>query len=230
MSRTVMNYAIDKPDDFIQFVAADFFAKEGFRLVNYKGEQVWKHGTGFLVAPSFIKLQWGGGQLHLEVWIKSFGEHDLEGFYGAIPKANLRSRVDTLLGLLYQNVPDQNAVPAAQPAYAAPAPQPAPAPEQPVYEAPAVQAAPASQPAPIPVAVHNPTGQATASLITGLCGLIGIWIPLIGMILGIVAICTGLRGRHSTSKGMATAGLVLGIIFLVLSVLMWIVNVLFLML
>lgn len=48
MSRFIADYQSGKPDDFIKFVSEDFFAKEGFRQVNYKGETVWKKGVGFL--------------------------------------------------------------------------------------------------------------------------------------------------------------------------------------
>lgn len=205
MGRSVYDYTIGKPDDFIQFVSNDFFAKEGFRLVNYKGEQVWKKGTGFLTAPSFIKFSYGNGVIHIEAWIKNWGEQPLDdGFIAAIPKSAHKTRVNTLISLLNQ----PTAVPNGEPA--------------PDGSTPAAAAAPQ----PTPVAVHNPTGSATTALITGLVSLlIGIWIPLVGVICGGVAIASGRTGRTSTKKGMATAGLVTGIIGLVLSILMWIANV-----
>ena len=86
MSRFIADYQSGKPDDFIKFVSEDFFAKEGFRQVSYKGETVWKKGVGFLTAPSYIILRSSQGNIHLEAWIKSFGEHGLDGFYGAVPK------------------------------------------------------------------------------------------------------------------------------------------------
>ena len=207
MGRSVYDYTIGKPDDFIQFVSNDFFAKEGFRLVNYKGEQVWKKGTGFLTAPSFIKLSYGNGIIHVEAWIKSFGEQPLDGgFYAAIPKSAHKTRVDTLINLLNQ----PTAIPNQQPGEAAPdgsAPNPFPA-------------------QPVPVAVHNPTGSAVTALVTGLISLLaGIWIPLAGVLCGGIAIASGRTGRTSTKKGMATVGLVTGIIGLVLSIIVWIANI-----
>ena len=35
MSRFIADYQSGTPDDFIKFVSEDFFAKEGFRQVNY---------------------------------------------------------------------------------------------------------------------------------------------------------------------------------------------------
>ena len=91
MSRFIADYQSGKPDDFIKFVSEDFFAKEGFRQVNYKGETVWKKGVGFLTAPSFISFRYSQGNIHLEAWIKSFGEHGLDGFYGAVTKKALKT-------------------------------------------------------------------------------------------------------------------------------------------
>lgn len=143
MSRFIADYQSGKPDDFIKFVSEVFFAKEGFRPVNYKGETVWKKGVGFLTAPSFISFRYSQGNIHLEAWIKSFGEHGLDGFYGAVPKKALKNRVDALMSLLSQDVPVPEGGAAPQPdAAAAPA-------------------------APVPVEVHNPTGKATVALVTG---------------------------------------------------------------
>lgn len=240
MSRSRWDYTIGKPDDFIQFISNDFFAKEGFRLIDYKGEQVWKKGTGMLVAPSYIKLQYGQGIIHIEAWIKSFGEHSLDGAYGALPKSQLRGRVESLVQLLNQPLPNQ--APVAQPVMAgASGPdlsqpggaQPAYS-QQPIVEGPdgsivnavdpSIPAPP--PPAPVPVAVHNPTGQATLALVMGIIALVG-WIlmALASIVTGIVGICAAVSGRKSTSRGMATAGMVMSIIGLVLGVATWLLNI-----
>ena len=204
MSRFIADYQSGKPDDFIKFVSEDFFAKEGFRQVSYKGETVWKKGVGFLTAPSYIILRSSQGNIHLEAWIKSFGEHGLDGFYGAVHKKALKNRGDALMSLLSQDV----SVPEG-----AAAPQPGAA------EAPA---------APIPVEVHNPTGKATLALVLGILGvLFSLFIPLIGVILSAIAVSSGAVGRRSTNSGRATAGYVLGIIGVVLSILIWLLNIIF---
>ena len=41
MSRFVADYPVGKPDAFIRQVAEDFFQKEGFQPVVYKGVPVW---------------------------------------------------------------------------------------------------------------------------------------------------------------------------------------------
>lgn len=212
MSRFAADYRIDKPDDFIKFVSEDFFAKEGFRPAVYKGESVWKKGTGFVTAPQYIKLQYGQGNIHIEAWIKSFGEHGLDGFYGAIPKSELNSRVHTLINLLTQNVaiPQANTAPGeAQPTDDAKLPVQTPV-----------------KPVTVPVAVHNPTSKATTSLVLSIISIItGLFIPIVGLITGIIGITTGNVGRKSTAKSLATAGFVLGIIGTVISAANWLLAI-----
>ncbi|HJD23574.1 MAG TPA: DUF4190 domain-containing protein [Firmicutes bacterium] len=271
-------YAVDfntgKPDDFIRFVSEDFLRKEGFALVTYRGESVWKKGQGLLTAPQFIKLQYAGGAVHLEAWIKwavlpgvYCGEMGLDGAMGFAVKAALRKRVDMLVALLYQpaNISAQPAAPvgavpvpppgaavSAQPIPAAVqeapvsqgAAQPAPYPGTPAGAHPPAPAEPGSPavpggvpssayppasayaPPPIPVAVHNPTGKATLALVMGLCSALGCWIPVAGVIMGIIGIVSGVIGRKSTARGMATAGLALSVAFFILSVLNWIAGIL----
>ena len=58
MKRSTYDYTINQSESMVRYIANDFFAKEGFRLIDYHGEQVWKKGTGFLTAPSYIKLDY----------------------------------------------------------------------------------------------------------------------------------------------------------------------------
>lgn len=44
--------------DLVKFIAEDFFDKEGFNLIDYHGEAVWKKGIGMVTAPQFIKLSY----------------------------------------------------------------------------------------------------------------------------------------------------------------------------
>ena len=75
------------------------------------------------------------------------------------------------------------------------------------------------------MAVHNPTNKATISLVTGILSILtSLFIPLIGVLLGIIAISTGRVGKQSTARGMASAGFVTGIIGLVIGAVIWILN------
>ena len=61
--------------------------------------------------------------------------------------------------------------------------------------------------------------RAVASLILGLVSIVTWLFPIAGYITTILAIVFATKGRHSEKKGMATAGLVLGVIFLVVTLL-----------
>lgn len=63
------------------------------------------------------------------------------------------------------------------------------------------------------------SNRAVASLILGLVSIVTWLFPIAGYITTILAIVFATKGRHSEKKGMATAGLVLGIIFLVATLL-----------
>ena len=209
------DFIINQPDEFVRFIVQDFFSKEGFIYTEYKGEYVWRKGTGWITAPQFIKVDYINGQVHIEAWLKNvllpgvyFGEMNLKGGYGILLKKELQKSVDTLIALLQQ--------PVNQPAYA-----PNGAPQQ-GFNQPGYGNTPYQQP--IPVATHDPKGAATTSLVLGLCGILGFFIPIIGVILCGLGISYASKGMKSTAKGKATAGMVLSIIFLVVSIIMWIVN------
>ncbi len=56
-----------------------------------------------------------------------------------------------------------------------------------------------------------------ASLVTGILSIVLCFVPVLGIILGIVAVCTG-RRQDEKPDGIRTAGLTCGIIGLSLSV------------
>lgn len=66
---------------------------------------------------------------------------------------------------------------------------------------------------------NNNNNLAVASLVLGLVSIVTWLFPIAGYITTILAIVFATKGRHSEKKGMATAGLVLGIIFLVVTLL-----------
>ena len=66
---------------------------------------------------------------------------------------------------------------------------------------------------------NNNNNRAVASLVLGLVSIVTWLFPIAGYITTILAIVLATKGRHSEKKGMATAGLVLGIIFLVVTLL-----------
>jgi hypothetical protein len=92
------------------------------------------------------------------------------------------------------------------------------------------------QPSASPLDMHTaPTqstsrrsGKATTALVLGIIGVIAILIPIVGLILGIVAVVIGsnavsdIRRTHCEGEGQAKAGRTLGIIAIAGSVAHWI--------
>lgn len=58
---------------------------------------------------------------------------------------------------------------------------------------------------------------AVASLVLGIVSIITWLLPIAGLPTTILAIVFGVKGRSGVKKGMATAGMILGIIFLVIT-------------
>lgn len=60
-------------------------------------------------------------------------------------------------------------------------------------------------------------GMSIASLVLGICGFVGCCLPILGYPVSIVGLVLGIKGRSKGAKGMATAGIVLCIITLILT-------------
>lgn len=58
---------------------------------------------------------------------------------------------------------------------------------------------------------------AIVALVLGLVSIITWLLPIAGYITTIIAIVLGVKGRKSEKRGMATAGMVLGIVFLIIT-------------
>lgn len=92
-------------------------------------------------------------------------------------------------------------------------------PEQTPEQAPVVEQAAAPEAPQAPV--DNGKGQSIAALVLGILGIVGGWIPVVGYfttVCAILGIILGAKGRKKSvaaegkASGLATAGLVLGII------------------
>ncbi len=107
MARYQNSFVSSKSPEEIQQVLTKFCEMEGFKFVTYKGEQVYKKGSGIMTAPQFVKVSVNGNQIFLEAWLKSallpgvyVGEMGLDGFAAAVPKSMLKTRVERLLASL----------------------------------------------------------------------------------------------------------------------------------
>ncbi|HET9600718.1 MAG TPA: DUF4190 domain-containing protein [Acidimicrobiales bacterium] len=77
---------------------------------------------------------------------------------------------------------------------------------------------------PPPPPGYHPAGRSTsglsiASMVLGICSIVLWWFFGLGIVLGILAVVFGVKERRRAPNGLATAGLVTGIIGLSLSVL-----------
>jgi len=131
--------------------------------------------------------------------------------------------------------PDVSAVVSPDPYNPAPQQQQDYGNQQPLYQQPGYQQPQIQQPQIQQPGYQTPqvaaaggtdlTGFAIAGLVCGIVGIpLGFFVPIGGVILGVLGILFGIRGRKSSKPTFGTAGLVLGIIALVFSCVAWAVN------
>lgn len=91
------------PAEFYASAISQYMFNEGFRLVDYKGFKVWKKGFGLLTAPQYFSIQYRENIIYLEAFLRYailpgvyVGEMGINGFFGAIPKNLLKSRVNVV--------------------------------------------------------------------------------------------------------------------------------------
>ncbi len=104
MARYQNSFVSSKSPEEIQQVLTKFCEMEGFKFVTYKGEQVYKKGSGIMTGPQFVKVTVNGNQILLEAWIKYallpgvyVGEMGITGAMGFALKSILKTRVERLL-------------------------------------------------------------------------------------------------------------------------------------
>ncbi len=108
MARYVKEYR-QKEDPQISFRAIhQYLTGSGFQYTNYNGENLFKKGDGWLVAPSFVKITYGPGTVRFEAWIKMAvlpgvfaGEYGYDGVVGFAVKGTIKDAgrdVEQILG------------------------------------------------------------------------------------------------------------------------------------
>lgn len=103
MARYINNFPTQLPPDRVYEVVAAIMKAEGFKLTTYKGEQVWKKGSGIMTQPQFVAAVFHDSMITVQAWIKIallpgvyVGEMGLKGVYGLALKKLLKSRVERL--------------------------------------------------------------------------------------------------------------------------------------
>lgn len=213
MARYIREEILNQPEDFVNFMMNDFLSKHGFRYVQFKGEMIYRAGDGFFEIPKFFIWSYRNGVIHVEAWTRNvwlpgvYGkENALTGFFGSIPKSAYKGDVEQLLQLLHQPVGQQ------QYAQTNGAPQ-------------MQQGAPQGTNGPIPVQGIDTSRYAKMALAFGIVGLVLFCIPYVGIMFGILALIYANKGKTSVKKGMATAGMVCGILAIAIAVIIIILNV-----
>lgn len=217
MARYIREVELNRPDDFVQYIMTDFLSKHRFKLVEFEGEMVYRTGDGFFEIPKFLTWGYQNGIFHVEAWTRNcwfpgvYGqENALTGFMGCIPKEAYKKDIEALLGLLFQ------------PIYA----------NEPITEG-GQQATPvmgANQgmnvQKPVYVKGTDVSRYAVMALAFSIVGLLlGCLNVFASIFFGCLGIVYGKKSMNSEKKGMATAGFVIGIVAVVLSVVLFIINV-----
>lgn len=207
MARYTVDIVLNQPEDFVAYMVEDFCKKEGFKPVVHKGEQVYQAGGGMIEMPKFFIWSYEDGIFHMETWTKIcwlpgiYGrkENALTGFYGKVPKKIYKKTVDDFIQLLQQPLSSQEADSYKERMNES---------EDVVYVE----------------GVHNEkyAGIGLAFSIIGL--ILAFLLPLIGAIFALVGITYSNKAMHSTKRGLAIAGLVVGIIGTVAGFGFWIIN------
>ena len=102
MARTCKRFALAADMSAATGPIEQFLTSEGFSQKGYKGEQIWKKGTGLGTAMQFLKIEYAPGEVVVYGWIQmgvgDIGgqEHELKGIVAFIPKKNLLSRIDKI--------------------------------------------------------------------------------------------------------------------------------------
>ena len=109
----------------INFVANEvgkYMTSEGFSPYNYKGVNLWKKGVGILTAPQYLQITYFENSIQIDAFIKYpllpgvyVGEMGINGFFAAVPKSLLATRVRAVEGYLYSILQNQMAAYNQQP-------------------------------------------------------------------------------------------------------------------
>jgi hypothetical protein len=111
MSRYVNQLQLPRQSEQLTNQINEFMTREGFKIIQYKGQQVWKKGMGIITAPQYLAISYGPGFVQIEAFIRYailpgvyIGEMGIGGVFGSIPKSNLKNRVQRIeqfiIGLL----------------------------------------------------------------------------------------------------------------------------------
>ncbi|MBR6780774.1 MAG: zinc ribbon domain-containing protein [Clostridia bacterium] len=109
MARYVKDYCINVSFDVVFQAVQQYLVSEGYEYIHYEGENVFKKGKGVWNGPSFYKLVFANGMVHLEAWMKYallpgvyVGELGTDGFVGALAKGPFKKRLEQIEIIIVQ--------------------------------------------------------------------------------------------------------------------------------
>ncbi len=131
-----------------------YMSTQGFQYERVKGEWVFQKGDGWLIAPSFFKVEFTPTQAIVQAWIKTallpkvfVGESGLDSMYGIAAKGAIKKAVAVLEPLIQTGTTTEGTPLDPPPAPVMPPMCVNPAYQQPPYQQPPYQQPPYQQPA-----------------------------------------------------------------------------------
>lgn len=237
MARYVRDIVLNQPNDFVAYIMNDFLNKEGYRLVTFKGEQVYRSGGGMVEMSKFLIWRYVNGVFHIEAWVRTLwipgvygGENEMKGFYGAVPKKLFRDSLSELEQLLRQPIPNvatQNAGMPMNNSYPVMNGMPNTGMNNgnPGMNGMSNQGMNYNNQNKIFVQSTDTKRYAGFALGFSIVGILGLFAPLFGIIFGSLGIIYGKKAVNGSKTGMATAAFIIGIITVSLSVINWILSI-----
>lgn len=197
MARFTKDLTLNKPENFVEFVMNDYLQKNKFSMSDWKGEPAYRAGDAMMEGFKFLKWSYQNGVLHVEAWLKgSFGgEWNLEGFVGCLQKKPYKESLEQLFTVLQQDVPEG---------------------EENILE----------NTISVPVQTVDNTGAATQALLFGILSVVlAFIIPLFGILFACLGYARARMGSGSSKAKQANIGKILCIIGIVVSVALWVLNI-----
>ncbi len=214
-NRTRYKIRLNKPKEFVDFIINDYLTKNGFKNTSYNGEKFWQCKR--IGTPKCFNYTYEDGIYEVEAWIRSSyfliieTELDLNGMKERNLKIEFKNELDELVELLEQDI-DPNINYGNMSDYNM----------QQVLNDNHVQ-----------VKGWNNDGDAYIGFILSILGIILSLIllimnPIVYLIsagLGVGGIMNSFRGRTSNEKGLANAGIILGILAIIITIVMLIIAI-----
>ncbi len=110
MARYIKNFVLNGNLQQIQNEITAYLQNDGYKYIEYDGENVFKKGMGIFSAPTFFKFIYNGNCVRMETWMKYtivpgvfVGELSVDGFVGAAVKGRWKTRIAYIESIFNRN-------------------------------------------------------------------------------------------------------------------------------